>query len=240
MKKTIIIALISVISASLNAQTLTLIGTSNGISPIPLFSSGAPSVMVFVNTNLAETKNKRFSLEYDPDFTYALPSGNGWFCDQWIKGNIWLGTSRRWQFTGGLDWSFIFTDIQSEEEKISRTVRYPTFQLRSKFFQSKNNTFTLDYWYTYAIEKNAGVAGSYVSLAFGRQEDLNKFSFATNPNVFYISYNDGTKGFAGSLDATIAHKKSGLFINAQMIEPFNATNSKFAWAVSIGISRKLF
>lgn len=239
MKKMFSLTFVILISWYSRAQTVTAIVSNNGIAPIPAFSLNQPAAMVFLKTNI--TKN----LEFSPDITFDLRNGKGWFADTWIRWNQSLDTLNKWIATVGFDWSFFFQSYGTNGDAITQTVRYPTYQAKLKFNQSKKNTFIFDYWYTYPAtsEKQYGVKGSYVSLMYSRTQEYKKFTIGGNLNIFYISYSDGSKGFGSSYDGYVSHNKSGLFLGAQLIHslsPQSSTNMKLNWNVSLGITRKLF
>lgn len=204
--KRLILIVVGVLPLLVVAQNATITTTTNGISPVPLFSAGKPAVTVFTSTKIGKY------IEYNPDFTYTLPAGEGWFCDQWLKVTVPLDSAKKWLLTGGVDWSFIFQSFQDGDTKVTRTVRYPTTELRLKFLQSKNNILILDWWHTASIDEGVGVRGSYVSLMLVHTQSLSKkFTLRTSPNLFYISYSDGTHGIASSLDGYITHRNRDFF-----------------------------
>ncbi len=214
-------------------QTVTVIASTNGIAPIPSFNLNEPAALVFLNTNI--TKN----LEFSPDFTYDLRNGKGWFLDTWLRWNQPLDSAKRWTATVGYDWSLFFQPLQTGADEVSQSVRYPTYQAKIKFIQNKQTAFTLDYWYTYAIEKAYGVKGIYLGFTYSKSKELEHFTLSSNPQVFFISYSDGAKGFSSSVDLSLAHKESGVFISSQAMKSISVPNLKFAWNLSLGITRKL-
>lgn len=234
MKKLLFVLALALCATKMHGQTLTAVASTKGIAPIPAFNLPEPAGLIFLNTKITN------NLEFSPDFTYSLKDGKGWFLDTWLRYNVTLDSAKRWVATAGYDWSFFFQPYTANGEAITQTVRYPTYQARLKFIQNAESTFTFDYWYTYPIERAHGITGSYISIMYSRTKELQKVVLSSNPNLFYISYSDGTKGFLGSIDFSCAHKKSGLFVSTQLLKPITANNSRLVYNFSIGITRKLY
>lgn len=220
-----------------NAQTATFTFSQNGVAPIPAFTLGKPAGLVFFKTNL--TKH----LEFSPDVTFSLQDGRLWFSDLWFRYNFALDTANTWIATIGGDFPSYFGQpfTGARGENIDQILRYPTCQAKLRHLFKDGNFIAFDYWYTQAIEAEYGVKGSYISLSYNWTKPLGKdFSFNTIPNVFFLSYSDGTNGFVSSLDASVSHTKSGLFIDLLGLTTITANNVNPTWSVSLGITRKLF
>ncbi len=152
-------------------------------------------------------------------------------------------TLKKTVYTVGVDFPSLFGQSYTlpTGEIIDQTVVYYTIQGKIKRFVNKNLSFVLDYWYLRATDMKYGVAGSYISTSVVWDKNINKnLSFTGNPNIFYLGYTDGTKGFVGSLGLTVTHKRSGLFLGALGLTPIASKQVKSNWNVSLGISRKLF
>lgn len=219
------------------AQTATFIFSQNGVAPIPAFNLGKPAGLVFFKTNLGKY------LEFSPDVTFSLKDGRLWFSDMWLRGNIPLDSTGRWIATIGVDFPSYFGQPFTGQsgEKIDQILRYPTCQAKLRRTFKGGNTITFDYWYTQAIEAEYGVKGSYISLSCNWNKSLGAdFSFNAIPNLFFLSYSDGTKGFASSVNATVSHNKTGLFIDVLGLTSLTAKKVNPAYSVSLGITRKLF
>jgi len=235
--KAIILSFFVLVTSVCCAQKATAIISSKGAAPIPSFSLGKPAALVFFNTKLSK------NLEFSPDVAFDLESGKGWFLDTWLRWNQPLDSknidSARWIGTVGFDWSLFFQKFSAGFEDITQSVRYPTYQAKLQFLQSKKNTFTADMWYIYAVEKEYGVKGTYVSLCYNRNEERKKVTFGGNTNTFYLSYSDGVRGLAGAYDVYLSHNKTGLFAGAQFIHSFTVEGMKPVFSMQFGITRKL-
>jgi hypothetical protein len=243
MKKIIFFVTFLVIVIFSKSQTVTVVAANKGVGPIPAFSIENPAVLLFFNTKLGE-KGIWEHIEFSPDI--ALNSGSRlWFSDVWLRYNYYgkNDTLKKTVYTVGVDFPSLFGQEYTlpTAEKINQLVTYFTVQGKIKRMVNKNLSLTLDYWYLRATNMKYGVAGSYISTSASWNKEVGKkFIFSANPNVFYLDYTDGTKGFVGSLGLTLAHKKSGLFIGTLGLTPITSKQVKSNWNVSLGITRKLF
>jgi len=218
------------------SQTVTAIVTTNGISPIPAFTLSEPAGLIFVDTKLG----KHFI--FAPDITFSLKDGRLWFSDLWLKYELNLDLAKRWIAIVGIDCPAYIgqSTIDNNGKKISKAENYPTGQFCIKHRIGEKNTVIFDYWYLQAVDMTTGIKGSYISLSFNLVKELKQLSFISNPNVFYLNYSDGTKGFVGSINAILCHNKSGFFISTQGMTPITTDKIKAAWNISLGITKKLF
>lgn len=227
----------------IHGQTVTVVASNKGVAPIPAFGIENPAVLVFFNTKLGE-KGFFEHVEFSPDI--AFNSGSRlWFTDAWVRYNHWAkkDTLKKTVYTVGVDFPSLFGQSYTlpTGEIIDQTVVYYTIQGKIKRAINKNLSLTLDYWYLRATDMKYGVAGSYISGSASWDNNINKnVSFTVNPNIFYLEYTDGTKGFVSSLGLTVAHKKSGLFLGALGLTPVTSKQVKSNWNVSLGITRRLF
>ncbi|HVY35973.1 MAG TPA: hypothetical protein VG982_01700 [Candidatus Paceibacterota bacterium] len=224
-----------IFSLTARTQTVTAIATTNGIAPIPAFTLNKPAALVYMNTSLGK------DWEFDPDVTFDLSNGNGWFMDIWNKKNFHLDTAGKFTLTVGADWSLFFQSYK-DGKRVTQSVPYPTFEGKMRFVPDKKNSCTFDWWYTFATQKEFGVKGNYVSLMYTRSQEYKKITLLGDVNEFYINYSDGSRGLGASYDASIIHNRSGLFLGGQIVHsvsPTSSTNIKFGWSVSVGITRKL-
>lgn len=236
MKSFVLLLVLFLGVTTLKSQTVTVITTTNGIAPIPAFTLGEPATLVFLNTNLS----KHFS--FSPDIAFSLKDGNFWFADLWLTYHTNLDSAKNWNMTIGVNCpSFVggsTTDVIGNN--VSTASAYSIGQLCLERKVGKSNLLVLNYWYLKAIDMSTGMKGSYLSLSYSIIKPIKDFSFALVPNLFYLNYSDGTKGFAGSLDAKFSHNKSGLFIAGQGMSPLVANKVKSGWNLSLGITRKMF
>lgn len=243
MKKISITIAFIVVVLFIKAQTVTVIASNKGVAPIPAFSIEEPAVLLFFNTKLGE-KSIWKHIEFSPDI--ALNSGNKlWFSDLWVKYNHWAkkDSLKNTVYTVGVDFPSLFGQqyILPSGEKINQLVTY--FTVQGKVFRRINNNFsiTFDYWYLQGTNMKYGVAGSYVSTSALWSKKINNFfTFFANPNVFYLDYTDGTKGFVSSLEFTVLHKKSGIFFKTLGLAPIVSKQVNSNWNISLGVTRKLF
>ena len=237
MKKVLSTLVCIVIAITIRSQTTTVIFTNNGIAPIPAFTLGKPAGLAFVNANISK------HIEIDPDVTFSLATGKLWFSDVWLKYSFWSDSTKKWLFTIGADFPSYFGQSYTDAagKTIDQIVLYPTAQLKVKHTINKNLTATLDYWYTQATKIEYGTKGSYISLSTDWNKTLPKkvYSLELNPNVFYLTYSDGTKGLAGSFSVNLFHIKSGIFIGTQGLVPITVKSLKSTWNISVGLTRKL-
>lgn len=218
------------------SQTVTAILTNNGVAPISSFSSGQPAAMVFINTNISK------HLEFSPDVAFNAKNGELWFTDFWLRYN-WFDSTKKWIYTAGIDFPSFFgqPSTNSRGEKINQIVVYGTLQGKIKRALNKNLSLTMDYWYMFCTDMRYGVKGHYLNLFGEWNKNVgNKFLLTTNPNFFYLNYSDGVKGFVGSCNLTMSHKKSGLFIGVLGVMPVTSKQVSKNWNVSLGITKKLF
>ena len=221
---------------SIYSQTVTVVTTTNGIAPIPAFTLGKPAALVFLSTNLS----KHFS--FSPDIAFSTKDGSFWFSDLWLRYHTELDSAKKWNMIVGVDYpSFIGgSSTNASGKKISTISIYPTGQLCLERKVGANHSLVLDYWYLKATDMSTGIKGSYLSLSFFYHKPLKDFSFGLHPNLFYLNYSDGTKGFVGALDVKLSHKKTGLFFASQGMSPLGADKVKSGWNLSLGITRKMF
>lgn len=236
MKNLVLLLVLFLGFTTLKSQTVTVITTTNGIASIPAFTLGEPAVLVFLRTNIS----KHFS--FSPDITFSMKDGSFWFSDLWLRYHTDLDSTKKWTVIVGVDYpSFIGgSATNTAGKKISTTSIYPTGQLCLERKVGKSNLLVLDYWYLKATDMTTGIKGSYLSLSFYYNKPLKDFSFGLHPNLFYLNYSDGTKGFMGALDVKFSHNKSGLFFASQGISPLGADKVKSGWNLSLGITRKMF
>lgn len=233
----ILLVFLFAVATTVNAQdktTITAIVASKGVGPIPSFSLDEPAVLVF--SSMRVWKN----LYYMPDVAFGLDGGGkGWFMDNWVKWVQPIDSLGRWSVSAGADWSLFFQPYSGTNGSvISQVVRYPTFELAGKFAPDTTQAVSAAYWYTYAVEKDYGVAGHYVSIKYSKTWQLGKrFLFAGDVNPFWISFSDGARGVSVSGVATLADRLTGLFIATQAIVPTVATAGKLSGNVSMGITR---
>ncbi|MFA6355281.1 MAG: hypothetical protein WCW65_02560 [Candidatus Paceibacterota bacterium] len=222
--------------SNLHSQTVTVVTTTNGIAPIPAFTLGEPAALVFLSTNLSE----HFS--FSPDIAFSMKDGSFWFSDLWLRYHTNLDSAKKWTLIVAVDYpSFIGgSATNAAGRKISTTEIYPTGQLCLEKKVRENNSLVLDYWYLKATDMITGIKGSYLSLSFYYNKPLKNLSFGLHPNLFYLNYSDGTKGFVGALDVKLSHNKSGLFFASQGISPLGAEKVRSGWNLSLGITRKMF
>lgn len=217
-----------------SAQTATIMASSKGIAPIPFFGLPDPAGMVFLKTNI--TKN----LEFSPDATFNMRTGEGWFMDTWLRWNQPIDSAGKWIATVGFDWSLFFQEYSAGGNRISQSVTYPTYQAKLRFIPNKKNAFKIDLWYTYPIQKEYGVKGTYVAFVYTRTQEMRTFTLEGNCNIFSLNYSDGTVGCAASYDVACFHNKTGLFISSQFLHSLTVKNMVPSANVSLGITRKLF
>lgn len=219
-------------------QTLTVMGTNNGIAPIPAFTLGKPAGLIFLKTNISK------HLEFSPDVAFNATNGKLWFTDLWLRYNWWAkkDTTKKTVVTVGVDFPSYFGGTYMDQGKeISQLVVYYATQLKVKRFISKSLSVTADYWYSGPTEIKFGTKGHYLSISGEWEKELAKrYSFTINPNVFYLSYSDGTTGWAASTAVSIGHKKSGLFVGVSGLVPITSKQIKATWNISAGITRKIF
>ena len=234
MKKIVLILGGLIYFASSNAQTITAGITSNGIQPIPSFSLNKPAILTSGCLNV--TKH----IEYDPDCAIALIDGKGWYTDQWVRWNQNLDTSGKWVLTGGLDWQLFCQPLSVGTDNVTQTVHYPTIEAKIKFSPTSKNSFVIDYWYTSAIETKYGIKGHYAGASYVRTQEIKKIIFMGTATCYYLNSTDGSVGLIGWIDANISHKKSGMFLDIQAINPISATAVPFNWCITLGVTRKVF
>jgi hypothetical protein len=214
MKKVLILAAFIVIATTIKAQsTVTAVVASNGIGLIPAFNKKGSATLGFAKLYVGK------HWEFSPDAAMNTKDGKPWFVDIWIRQNHFLDSAHRWVGTLGFDYSPFFQPFIKNGEEVTQSVIYFAYQAKLKFIQSKKSSFALDYWYNRTAKRDAayGVKGSYLSLTFSREEPLKKFIANANVNTFYISFSDNSKGLGVSYDASLTHKKSGLFIASQLV-----------------------
>lgn len=233
-----ILFMVIIINTTSAQSNVTGVVTNNGIGLIPAFNLNNPAALVFAKLNISK------HIEFSPDFAINIKDGKPWFGDLWLRYNQSLDTSNRWIATVGFDYSPYFQPFEKNGEEVTQCVIYLAYQAKMKFVQNKKNTFVLDYWYNCTVKRDIpyGIKGSYLSLTYSREEPLKKFTLFGNVNTFFISFSDKSKGIGVSYDASLAHKKSGLFIGTQLVHsvsPRSSTNMKINWSISLGINRNL-
>lgn len=216
------------------AQTIIVEVSSKGVSQVPSF--GIPNASLYVEIN-GIYLDKKQTWSFDPNFALNMSNGQGWFFNPWIHKKWQL--NKKLSFTAGAEWNLYFQKIQRNGKDMTQSVAYPTGELKLQYAIDSSNVFTADFWYTNAIPLEYGVKGSYLGMIYTRSQSLSDvFSFRGNANLFYVQYSDGLQGFAASYDASIMHKKTGLYIVGQLIHKVSAgilTNHR----IGIGISRQL-
>jgi hypothetical protein len=229
-------------SLLVKGQTVTLSATNNGMAPIPSFKLGEPAVFVFYKTSLGK-KGFLKHIEMSPDLAFNATNGEMWFTDWWLRYNWWSDSLKKWTLTAGFDLPSYFGQkvINIYGEEITQNVIYYTAQLKAKRVLSKKVSVTADYWYLAATKMQYGTKGHYFSVSADWEEKLGeKVLFLANPNVFLLSYSDGTKGWAGSVGASFVHKKTGLFLGGTVLTRITSKQVDFGWSVSFGVTANLF
>lgn len=234
MKKYLLI-LASCIYISANSQTIKAFVTNNGMGTIPAFTLGKPAGLVYMKGNITN------HLEFAPNITFSLKNLKGWFLDAWLKWNQPLDKQKKWTATAGVDWSLIFRDVKiaGGEETISESVRYPMVEGKLQFLPDEKTSFVFDYQYGWTMGNEYKDGGHYYSLQYSKDVDVKKFLLSNSLNMFYVDYCYDAKGFDVFFETAMEHKKTGLFIGAQIIQPITVKQTDFDYGITLGIRCKL-
>lgn len=228
------ILLFAVVTTTTAQQnSLTFVATTKGIGTTPSFGIEEPAFLVF--SDIKVWKN----LHYTPDIAFGLKGGGtGWFLDNWLRWIQPIDTTD-WSISIGMDWSMFFQPYGTKTGNITQAIRYPAFELGAGFRPDSTQSFSFAYWYVYAIEKDFGVAGHYLSLAYSRNFAFSKnFSIGGKVNPYWISFNDGAQGFAVFSEIGFTHNPSGLFIKTQGVTPISKGVGGAKNSLALGVHRR--
>ncbi len=229
MKKIMMFVAVLFTVPTIQAQNITTSFTTNGIAPIPSFTLGEAATTTVITADI----NKYIAIQ--PDFAFSLRTGKPWYSDVFIFYKIKIDSTNRLKV--GFDYSLFFQKYGN----VTQTVVYPTFEANIEHSVDKDNKIIGDMWYMYSVPSKYGTKGTYVSIAYQRNVDYKNFSVRITPNLFYLNFFDDSKGLMGSVDVSINHKKTGLFIGIQSVVPVTVSNVyNISKGLYIGISKKLY
>lgn len=237
MKKILFFALLVILPFGLNAQNaLSFKMTTNGIAPIPAFTLGEPAGIISLNCNI--TKN----FEIDPLVGFSLKDGKLWFSDSWLRYNIPM-LKGKLIVTAGFNFpSYVGEKIKVGGKEIDQITRCLNLQSKFRYIINESNSLVFDYWYILVPRLETKDIGHYISLVYDWEKEIKgKVNLGVSVNAFYLTY-QGEKpsdGFASSIETSLFHKKTGLFLGGQVFAPLTL-QSNFSWNVSAGIKRNLF
>lgn len=198
---------------------------NNGISPVPAFSLGKPSLMssLFV---------KKGGFTYSPEFNYGADGKpwvvNQWFRYQWTRGNFTYRT--------GLNFSLFFgREKVLKDNKIIEVVKlnqYTALEGGLVYKLSDKNSLSLTYWNSYGLDYGSVKSGHFLILSANFSHiPLSKSLFLQlRPNVFYLSNKVPFKGLFVSAITSIEHKKYPFSLFIQGVKPvWVAQETKSNW-----------
>jgi hypothetical protein len=237
MKTKVFVFLLAILPFGLNAQnSLMFKATSNGIAPIPAFTLGKPAGIISLNCKLFN------NFEIDPLVGFSLNDGKLWFSDSWLRYNIPMLKGKLIATAGFNFPSYVGEKIEVGGKAINQVTRCLNLQSKFRYIINESNSLVFDYWYIFIPRSIANDSGHYISMVYDwKKELLKKIIVGAEINTFYLTYR-GEKpanGFASSIEASLFHKKTGLFFGGQVFVPLTL-KSDFSWNVSVGIKRNLF
>ncbi|MES2796002.1 MAG: hypothetical protein V4683_08555 [Bacteroidota bacterium] len=185
---------------------------NNGISPVPAFSLGKPSLM----TTLAITKNRFI---YGPEVNYGF-DGLPWTVNSWFRYRSKEKNNNTYGAGTGL--SFFFTRDEKMANSKGSYNQYLPFELFFSHNFSDKNSLSLTYWHSNGLDSGSVKSGHFVILSagFSKIKVSRSIKMDLRPNLFYIANEIPFKGFFGSIMLNIYPNKSPLSLFSQVVQPF--------------------
>ncbi len=194
---------------------------NNGISPVPAFSLGKPSLMTMFFVN----KGK---FTFSPEFNYAL-DGKPWVVNTWLRYQMPV---KKIAIRGGINTALFFRRIKVSNAEELRLNQYLALEGAIVYPFLKKNTLQLIYWRSYGLDPTAVKTGNFVSLnASFTKIPLSKSLFVDfRPNLFYIKNQVPYEGFFVSAITNIGYKQSHFNVFMQNVLPiWSKQNAKYSW-----------
>lgn len=187
---------------------------NNGISPVPAFSLGKPSIM---NTLFLSKGN----FTYSPELNYGS-DGLPWTVNNWIryrkslsKFKIGLG--------GALSMFFGRKEvIENGQTRITAPMnQYAPLEFFLGYNFSEKNSLSLTYWKAHGLDFGSVRRGHFFMLSggFTKIKLSNDLNFDFRPNLFYLNNSIPYEGLFCSVIIGINHKKNPIHPFTQLVQP---------------------
>lgn len=187
---------------------------NNGISPVPAFSLGKPSIM---NTFFISKGN----FNYSPELNYGS-DGLPWTVNNWIryrknfsKFNIGLGTA----------FSMFFSRKEVGTNSNTRTIaelnQYAPVEAFIGYKFSEKNSLSFTYWKAHGLDYGSVRNGHFLMLSGGFTKiNLSKsINFDLRPNLFYLNNSIPYEGLFCSAIIGLNHSKFPIHPFTQLVQP---------------------
>ncbi len=187
---------------------------NNGISPVPAFSLGKPSIM---NTFFISKGN----FSYSPELNYGS-DGLPWTVNNWVR---YRKSFSKFKVGMGTAISLFFNRKKVEINGVPNTIaevhQYAPVETYIGFNFSEKNSISLTYWKAHGLDIGSVRRGHFVMLSGGftkikLSESLN---FDFRPNLFYINNVIPYEGVFCSAIIGINHKKIPIHPFTQLVKP---------------------
>ncbi len=198
---------------------------NNGISPVPAFSLGKPSIM---NTFFISKGNFSFS----PELNYGI-DGLPWTVNNWLR---FRKDFSKFKLGMGTALSLFFTrkkiDINGKSHTIAEMNQYAPVETFIGYNFSDKNSLSLTYWKAHGLDFGSVRRGHFVMLSggFTKIKLGESVNFDFRPNLFYINNVIPYEGVFCSAIVGLNHKKNPVHPFTQLVQPIWVRGgSDFNW-----------
>jgi hypothetical protein len=205
---------------------------NNGISPVPAFSLGKPSVMITFFLS-------KGNFTYSPELNYGA-DGLPWTVNNWLryrkdfsKFKIGLGTALS-MFFGRKE-----VGTNGSTRTIAELHQYAPVEVFTGYNISEKSSISLTYWKAHGLDFGSVRNGHFVMLSGGftkikLSEGLN---FDFRPNLFYLNNSIPYEGLFCSAIIGLNHKKNPIHPFTQLVQPIMVRGgADFNWNFGLNYS----
>lgn len=187
---------------------------NNGISPVPAFSLGKPSIM---NTFFISKGN----FSYSPELNYGS-DGLPWTVNNWIR---YRKDISKFRIGMGGALSMFFgrekRKVGLGEKTFAVMNQYAPIEIFTGYKFSPKSSLSLTYWKAHGLDYGSVKNGHFVMLSGGFTNiNLSKYiNFDFRPNLFYINNSIPYEGFFSSVIIGLNIKKISIHPFTQLVQP---------------------
>jgi hypothetical protein len=194
---------------------------NNGISPVPAFSLGKPSVM----TALSLTKG---NFIFGPEINYGTDL-KPWTVNNWFRYRI---SKKNFTYGVGFALALFFKNEINNTIEETKAIRYLPIETMLNYKINEHLALNANYWFSNGLDPEAIKTGHFVILTANitNLKFSKTLSLGLRPSLFYIKNVAPFEGFFGSMIANISHKKLPVSVFTQLVKPFWVEPAtKFNW-----------